>query len=453
MKTKTKKIKSKKSKLVKKIIIWCLVAGLLLWFALLRIDVNTASNKYDYAIPFEERNISEFRPASGKIVMKDIESVSTDVTQKIKKVYCKVGDKVKEGDILCEFESEDLDDQIARIEKYLSDKNKSESLAENSSSSTAERARQAAQIRVDSAAMALESARKSYDDTYAKYSDYFDRCYSTDNPEEAQMYLNMYNSYYSQLEPINQQIREAQKELDEARKAASEISENQKDAEYEKSLISNGDDEYEKQLEKLKNEKEHLVVTAHRSGIIAESYASEGGYAVDGCLFRIGSLGEYKAETYVGSQDILDIKTGMTATVKTILTGADTIEARVVRVSDVFSTANNGYAVELEILDNSYMSQLRHNVKATAKIYSSDLGNLPAVQYDAIAEDKDGNAYVFRAVKRGAEYIAEKVPVEKGYEGSFYVEVRSDELKEGDLIIGNGNDHHDGDRIKIKRAE
>ena len=53
MKTKTKKIKSKKSKLVKKIIIWCLVAGLLLWFALLRIDVNTASNKYDYAIPFE----------------------------------------------------------------------------------------------------------------------------------------------------------------------------------------------------------------------------------------------------------------------------------------------------------------------------------------------------------------------------------------------------------------
>ena len=60
---------------------------------------------------------------------------------------------------------------------------------------------------------------------------------------------------------------------------------------------------------------------------------------------------------------------------------------------------------------------------------------------------------MFRAVKRGAEYIAEKVPVEKGYEGSFYVEVRSDELKEGDLIIGNGNDHHDGDRIKIKRAE
>ena len=125
MKTKTKKIKSKRSKLIKKIIIWCLIAGLLLWFALLRIDVNTASNKYDYAIPFEERNISEFRPASGKIVMKDIESVSTDVTQKIKKVYCKVGDKVKEGDILCEFESEDLDDQIARIEKYLSDKNKS----------------------------------------------------------------------------------------------------------------------------------------------------------------------------------------------------------------------------------------------------------------------------------------------------------------------------------------
>lgn len=453
MKTKTKKIKSKRSKLIKKIIIWCIIAGLLLWFALLRIDVNTASNKYDYVIPFEERNISEFRPASGKIVLKDIEAVSTDVSQKIKKVYCKVGDEVKEGDILCEFESEDLDEQISRIEKYLSDKSKSEALSDDSSASSAERARRNAQLLVDRASIAVQSAAKAYDEAYTKCAEYLEKYNASSDPDETAMYLNMYYSYCNQLEAINQQIRDAQNELNEAKKSASELSENLKDADYEKSLISNGNDEYENQLKKLKSEKEHLIVKAHRSGIIAESYASEGGYAMDGCLFRIGSLGEYKAETYVSSQDILDIKTGMKASVKTILTGADTIEARVVRVSDVFSTANNGYAVELEILDNSYMSQLRHNVKATAKIYSSDLGNLPAVQYDAIAEDKVGNACVFRAVKRGTEYIAEKVPVEKGYEGSFYVEVKSDELKEGDLIIGNGSSHHDGDRIKIKKAE
>ena len=68
MKTKTKKtkIKSKKSKRIKKIILWCAVLGFIGWFAALRINVDANTDGYDYVIPFEEREISEYRPASGK---------------------------------------------------------------------------------------------------------------------------------------------------------------------------------------------------------------------------------------------------------------------------------------------------------------------------------------------------------------------------------------------------
>ena len=92
------------------------------------------------------------------------------------------------------------------------------------------------------------------------------------------------------------------------------------------------------------------------------------------------------------------------------------------------------------------MQLLRHNVSTSAKIYTVNLGSLPAVQYDAIAEDKDGNSFVYKAVKKGGNYVAEKVKVEKGYESDFYIEVTSD----GDLIVGNVSEHNEGDQLKIK---
>lgn len=450
MKTKKIKNKSKKLKLIKRIIIWIAVLGVLGWFAALRINTGSVSDGYDYVIPYSSRIISEYRPASGKIVLHDIESVSSDVNQKIKKVYCKLGDSVNEGDVLCEFESEDLDEQIERIEKYISEKKASENLSQSNSQSSAEYLRQSAQLAVDSAKMSLDSAKKAYADTYSRYSDYFDRCYSTSDPAEAQIFENMYKTYESQLEPVYAEIAAAQKEYDSAVETLQKINEQQSESDYEKTLIQSDTENYEKQLAKLKEEKEHLVVTAPRSGIIAESYASEGGYSLDGCLFRIGSLGSYKVEAYVSSTDILDIETGMDASVKTVISGSDEISAKVTRISDVFSTANNGYAVELEISDESYMEKLRHNANATVKIYSLNLGSVPAVQYDAIGEDADGSNYVFRAVKRGDDYIAEKVSVDVIYEGNFYVQIESDSLNEGDLIAGGGNTHKDGDRLKLK---
>lgn len=452
MKTKTKKIKtkSKKSKIIKSIIVWALVLGFLGWFAALRLDANTNTEGYDYVIPFESRKISEYRPASGKVVLQDIESVSSDVAQKIKKVYCKIGDTVNEGDVLCEFESEDLDDEIERIEKYLNERKAAENLTDNNSQSSAEYLRQSAELAVESAKMALDSANKAYTDTYAKYSDYFGRCYSTEDPAEAEIYKNMYEAYQEQLEPCNDVIRSAKKDYDEALEALNKFNEQKKESDYEKSLVKSGIEEYEKQLSKLKEQKEHLVVTAPRSGIIAESYASEGGFSLDGCLFRIGSLGTYKIEAYVNSADILDIKPGMEASVKTILSGADEIEAKVSKVSDMFSQANDGYAVELEITDKSYMEKLRHNANATVKIYSLNLGKVPSVQYDAVDEDENGNKFVYKAVKRGGDYITEKVPVDVVYEGNFYVQVNSSELNEGDLIAGNASNHSSGDKLKLK---
>lgn len=452
MKEKSLRNKKKTRKTIRNVIFWLLIAGFLTWFAALRISLDSNPNAYDYVIPFESRDLNEYRAATGRVVMNDIETVSTNVTQKIKTVNFKLGDEVKEGDVLCEFESADLDEQITRIEKFINDQKAVDALENSSSSGSAEYSRRQAALQVESASMAVAAARKLYDDTYNKYSDYFDRCYSTENPEEAEMYFNMYKEYEDQLDPINDQIRAAEKQLTQAKDAQSKLNESLNDSQKIKELSNSGSvlKEYEDKLEKLKDEREHLIVKAPKSGIIADCYASEGGYAFDGGLFRIGTLGSYKVEAYVDSKDILDIKPGMEASFKTTLTGSDEIHAKVTKVSDIFSNAGQGYAVELEITDKSLMAKLRHNVSTSAKIYLVDKGSLPAVQYDAVGEDENGGNYVFRAVKKGSDYVTEKVAVEKGYESAFYVEVKSDELKEGDLIVGDVKSHSEGDRLKVK---
>ncbi|WP_044974135.1 HlyD family efflux transporter periplasmic adaptor subunit [Ruminococcus sp. HUN007] len=455
MKEKSIRNKKKTRKIIRNVIFWLLIAGFLAWFAALKLDLNSDPNTYDYVIPFESRDLNEYRSATGKVVMNDIETVSTNVTQKIKKVYFKLGDEVKEGDVLCEFDGEGIDEEIARIEKYISDKKSADALDNNEEAGTAEYQRKQAALQVESAQLAVNSARKMYDDTYNKYSEYFDKCYSTSNPEEAAMYEEMYNQYLSQLDGINDQIRAAEKTLSQARDAQRKVIDTLSSNDYIKS-ITDADAiirDYEDQLQKLKDEKDHLIVKAPKSGIIADCFASEGGYAFDGGLFRIGTLGNYKVEAYVDSKDVLDIKPGQEAGFRTTLTGAEEIPAKVLKVSDIYSNTGDGYAVELEITDKSVMDKLRHNVATAAKIYLVNEGSRPSVQYDAIGEDENGNNYVYRAVKKGDEYVAEKVNIEKGYESSFYVEVKSDSLNEGDLIVGNVTTHNEGDRIKVKGME
>lgn len=455
MKEKSIRNKKKTRKIIRNVIFWLLIAGFLAWFAALKLELNSDPNNYDYVIPFESRDLNEYRSATGKVVMNDIVTVSTNVTQKIKKVYFKLGDEVNEGDVLCEFDGEGIDEEIQRIEKYISDKKSADALDNTEQTGSADYQRKQAALQVESAQLAVNSARKMYDDTYAKYSEYFDKCYSTSNPDEAAMYEEMYNQYLSQLDGINDQIRAAEKTLSQAREAQTKVIDALNSNDYIKSITDTEAiiRDYEDQLQKLKDEKEHLIVKAPKSGVIADIYASEGGYAFDGGLFRIGTLGNYKVEAYVDSKDVLDIKPGMEAGFRTTLTGADEISAKVTKVSDIYSNVGEGYEVELEITDKSYMEKLRHNVLTSAKIYMVNKGSLPSVQYDAIGEDENGENYVFRAVKNGKDYVAEKVKVEKGYESAFYVEVKSDDLNEGDLIVGDVTSHNAGDHIKVKGME
>ena len=89
-------------------------------------------------------------------------------------------------------------------------------------------------------------------------------------------------------------------------------------------------------------------------------------------------------------------------------------------------------------------------MNAKVKIVLNEKKDVLAVPYDSIITDEDEKSHVLLAVK-GADGVtkAKSVIVEKGMEGTYYTEITSSEIKEGDMIVMNPNNYQDGDVLPI----
>ena len=443
-----KSIKKKKMwKKIRGVIAGCAVLAVLGWFFALRINLDARKSNYDFTIPFEKRDVDKHINASGKVEMCDTQIISSDVSQKIKSINVKVGDHVEQGDVLCEIESEELNKSIERYEKLISDTRAQNQLDDSNETDSDLYKRQSYELAVEKASIEYEEAKSTYESTVSKYNEYYDKYYCSNDAAETELYHNIYKQYEVQIDPLFSAIDVKKKAYDQAVKNRDEYLSSQNSANEIKQYKSSSIDELQKTLDKLNEEKNNLIVKAERSGVISECFVTEGGYSLNKELFKIGSLGDLRVDASISSSDILDVKPGQDVKIITTLTGSKKIDGKVTKVSEIFDGI--GYTAEIEFNDKSVMELLKPNISASVKIFIENHGSVDAVPYDSVFK-KDGQEYVFRAVKNGDGYKAEKVSVETGLESDFYIEITSSELKEGDLVLGNGGLYKEGSKLNIK---
>lgn len=138
------------------------VVGSIIWIMTVRINGGASTNYYDFVLPYEKQKLSRFITANGKISMTDKLVMTSDVEQKIKKINCKVGDKINEGDVVCEFETGDIDEQIAKLEKIISDFEKINNLQIESLDGNVAYVSEKNKIALQNAQLELESAKRAY---------------------------------------------------------------------------------------------------------------------------------------------------------------------------------------------------------------------------------------------------------------------------------------------------
>ena len=207
-------------------------------------------------------------------------------------------------------------------------------------------------------------------------------------------------------------------------------------AEYSKKTAENDLMKVEKQIKEA-------VVTAPIDGIVTNLNVSVGDVYKGDTIAVIQDISQFKASAEADQYDISDVAKSMKAVVTTKTTGEEEMSGVVTFVSPIPGVTNNtkdststakvsgsNYPIEVTLDDPS--ERLRIGMTAKIKILEQEASQVLAVPASYITTDFDGEDVVY---VQGADDSATPVKVEVGLKTDYYVEIRSEDIHEGDVVV------------------
>lgn len=472
----------------------------------------------------ERMDLTNTLSVSGNIQSADVKKVYQEAAGagKALQVNVEVGDTVAEGDVLCVFDSTDLekDYEKSRLQAEQSEKSAQISLdsAQNSYNTgviAQEQAVRAAQQNLEAMQDALTTAEEQYNDALEDYNsgkleltlqvdaEYTQAQYAytsakkvsndlylamrekehaaenePDNAEAQQEYAaaraeyeaaqvqtdNAKAAFDAAREVYENKDTQVESLLDDYRDAVTDAQENVSDAEvalqeaeeqrelalhgYSNSVssaqIAADQTVTEMNLADAQENIDKCTVTAPAAGTVTAVYVNEGESNASGSLlFVIENLEELEIVTSVREYDIASLAVGMPAEIKTDATGDTVYSGQVKDIAitaqkdaygNTVSSSNAEFDVTLSVDPGEGGLLVGMNGRATITTDSTE--GVLAVLYSSLGYDENGAPYVMAARPQDdGTLVVEKVPVETGVETDFEVEVISDALAEGDLIL------------------
>lgn len=342
--------------------------------------------------------------SSGKIISMNKEELITIIDQKVKNVVVKVGDKVKEGDILVELDTKELEYQLKKDELSLEvAKVKLDQLKKNSKADINNK---------------FFNAEIEYNDALKVYED---KKKLKDSGVLSESELAVAKSVYEKTKSEYMMIKEKYDTSD----SSSEIR-----------ILAGEVKGYELSVKKIKERIGMTVIKSPINGIITTSNAKKGMIAsATSPLFIIEDLNELEVLVNISEYDISKIKLGQPVEIN--CDGVDDKEyiGEISYISPSAIVKQNGQGaetvVQVKAKINNQDSRLKPNFSANTVIKINKKDNVLTVPYEAVYNTKDGVKKIF--------IIAEDKAVGKeityGIEGDTVIEVIGEGISEGDTII------------------
>ncbi|MDE7364224.1 MAG: efflux RND transporter periplasmic adaptor subunit [Ruminococcus sp.] len=436
----------------------------------------------------EYHDISNHINVSGNVESENLVKITSRLTARVSSLNVELGSHVKEGDILCVFDSSELQqqyDSLLETQQNLQNQNEHTHKINERNLENAKRDRA---ISLEQAQRAIDDAISARDRAYQKESnlvneinneivrrdDAVNVMNTTDDPQQYEEASRTFQdaemkiqTKESSLEVIREQFSTYDNAVQSAYDAYTSAERNADLTiqSYQDILDSEQfqkDSNSKTELEKLADSIAECTVKAPKSGVITSLSIAEGSIPTTDALMTIEDIDSLKIKVQISEADILNIKKGMSAIVKTSATGDKEFSATVSRVVNIYSSSSpdmsmagasaGSYSAEITIDDNS--SELLIGMNAKVKIILDEKKNVLAVPYDAVVMDDNGNSHVLLAVKESDGVTkAKSVSVEKGMEGTYYTEIISAEIKEGDNVIMNPDNYNDGDILPVADSD
>ncbi len=424
-----------------------------------------ANSKYS-AIPAGENDLSKVISTTGNVIGNGTVDVTTKLTCPVSEVKVSLGDMVKEGDLLCEFDPTELQEEYDTLKKKMDNSDKKEKSDSSKNQRDLEAAKTKKEAALARAQRVIDKAEEVRDDAYEKYNslcgEYNNAVNNNDPNYDYTGVLASLKQLEAGLSDLDDAVTTAKDGYNDTESQWNDTIQKLQDVIDGEAFDIGSDDQ--KTLDKLAEQIEQCKVYAPQSGIITALNVNEGSVPSSPSLMTIVNTDKTVIELTVKETDITKIAEGMKAKVTSKVLPGEEFAASITRIVNVVSTdvsaegSSSGYKVEVTLDETN--DSLLIGMTASVDITIEDVGEKLSVPYSGIIEE-DGGDYVFVAEPADDEeggYIARKKKVVKGAESDFYVEVKSGEVKSGDLIIedpkgGDLPEVEDGARVKVNEKK
>ena len=351
-------------------------------------------------ISLTKMNLTNSISATGTLESAKTKTVSADLNQgKVKSVKVSVGDKVKKGQTIVLFDTDELQDEQTEAEQTLADTKE-----QNSRQLTSAKRKLAEAKKEYKKATAGGKTGESSGQTSVESSGQT----SVETAEDELAAVRASNS---------KSLREAQKAVDEAKEALAAC-----------------------------------TVKAPMGGTVTAVGVAEGDSYNGGDLVEISDLTDLQVSTTVSEYDISNVKKGQKVVILTDATGDTEIAGKISYVamttgsgllssgsgggsesagaSGSADSSSAGYEVRIRLTGQE--KELRAGMTAKCSIILKEVRDVYAVPYDAVHTNRDGDSVLYVEDESGGQ---SQVAVTKGMESDYYVEVSGDELRENLQVI------------------
>lgn len=421
-----------------------------------------ANSKYT-VIPAGQNDLSKVISTTGKVIGNGTVDVTTKLNCSVSKVNVSLGDMVKEGDLLCEFDSTELQEEYDALKKQMDNSDKKEKSDSSRNQRDLDSAKAKKEAALARAQREIDNARNKEAEVVNEHNDLADKLNNNLlSEEEIPSAQARYEALHESLPALKTAIINAEDSYSDVESQWDETIQKLQDVIDGEAFDSGSDDQ--KKLDKLSEQIEQCKVYAPQSGIITALNVNEGSVPSAPSIMTIVNTDKTVIELTVKETDITKIAEGMKAKVTSKVIPGEEFSASITRIVNVVSTettadgVETGYKVEVTLDETN--DQLLIGMTASVDVTIDEVGEKLSVPYSGIIEE-DGAEYVYVAEPANDDeggYIARKKKVVKGAESDFYVEVKSGEVKSGDLIIedpegGDLPEVSDGARVQVNEKK
>ena len=406
-----------------------------------------------------KRTIANSISANGTVEAANTENVTGgSYGMKVDSVEVEAGDIVAAGDVICVFNTDDIDEQIKTMEENIETSKKDkqtrldeydEQIADQKASNAEDLAE--AKENLATAEKTLEEEKAELAKWEKKYADGV-----ADGSLGVSQELELVSTINSQKTTVNNaqtRVDNYKSRVESLEDADTSSLEDAKES-YAEQMDSTIEG-YEERLDALQEQKEDATIRAGIAGVVTVVNVAQGANFNGGTIASIEGIDRFIVEAQVEEYDVADVAIGMKVLVKTDATRDEEMEGVITYIAPRATNSGNSsmndfssllggmdtssfsgssgsatYLVKIELKEEN--DRLRLGMNAKTSIITEESVDVWSVPYDAVFAREDGSAYLKQIIGQDEEgnYIMEELEVEVGLQGTYYVEIISDKVSE-----------------------